>query len=314
MTLDRFYEAEAALQTAVNHFEQGGDWLNRGRTRTNLGSLYLRTGRYAAALRQFEGAARDLLGEAYTGESITPEQVRTADILLLDRASGYLALNLLAEATQGLIQCEALFRAAGQPYELGQSLLTLGLVRLRSGDEAGAQAALLEAERLFIGLQNRFWQNRTRVALAALAFQRGQLDLAASPLDRLLAQPVLESTVSAWDMGSLVEAQLLRLRIHLQRNELTAARTLAAAISATLGLPQGDPLAVASAEILLPHLVLRLYHAWGGLAQAAGEQEQAQHYYRPPWRCSNANGSRCRSKRSAWLSWMIRLRSIAIWY
>jgi tetratricopeptide (TPR) repeat protein len=280
MTLDRYYEAEAALQTAANHFEQTADWLNRGRTRTNLGSLYLRTGRYAAALSQFEGAARDLLGEADVAESIPPEQARIADILLLDRANGYLALNLLAEATQGLIQCEALFRAAGQPYELGQSLLTLGLVRLRSGDETGAQAALLEAERLFTGLQNQFWQNRTGVALAALAFQQGQLDLAASQLDRLLAQPVTDNTVSTWDLGALVDAQLLRLRIHLQRNELAAARALAAAISATLGLPQADPLAVAATEILLPHLVLRLYHALGGLAQAAGEHEQAQRYYR----------------------------------
>jgi CHAT domain-containing protein len=280
MTLDRFYEAEAALQTAANRFEQVADWLNRGRARTNLGSLYLRTGRYAAALSQFEGAARDLLGEAYVVEQITPEQARLADILLLERANGYLALNLLAEATQGLLQCEAIFRAAGQPYELGQSLLTLGLVRLRSGDETGAQAALLEAERLFAGLQNRFWQNRTEVALAALAVQRGQPDLAAAQLDRLLAQPAPAGTMSTWDLGSLVEAQLLRLRIHLQRNELAAARTLAAAISTMLGLPQADPLAMAATEILLPHLVLRLYHALGGVAQAAGEQEQAQRYYR----------------------------------
>jgi tetratricopeptide (TPR) repeat protein len=280
MFLDRAYEAEAAYQNAANHFEQSADWLNRGRVRTNLGSLYLRTGRYAAALSQFEGATRDLIGVATPIDQVSPEQLRKADVLLLDYANAYLALNLLAEAGRALTQCEAIFRAAGQPHELGQSLLALGLVRARTGDDTGAQAALIEAEHLFAGLQNRFWQNRTALALATHFYQQGRLEQAATRLDRLLAQPANAAEATLWDIGLLVDVHLLRLRIHLMNGELIPARTLAAAATAILGLGQSDPLTLTSSEVTLPHLVLRLHQALGELERAAGNAERAQQHGR----------------------------------
>jgi CHAT domain-containing protein len=283
MSLDRTYEAEAALQTAINIFDRIGDVLDRGRARTNLGSLYLRTGRYAVALTHFESAARDLIGDMATAETIPPEHLLHADILLLDQANVYLALNLLAEATNTIQHCVSFFRLAGLPYELGQALVASGLVRMRMNDEQGAEVAFLEAERLFLGLHNLFWQNRTAIALATLEYQRGAWLRAANRLDALLAQrqaDVDPTGVVEWDIGTLVDAYLLRLRIHLQRDEHDAARQMAIAAASALGLPPTDLTALPLQQAAFPHFMLRLHHALGELERAQGNREQAQRHFR----------------------------------
>jgi len=283
MFLDRTAEAEATLHTVINLFERLQDPLNCGRARTNLGSLYLHTGRYAAALSQFEGATRDLIGDYNPIESVPLDDLRSADILLLDQANVYLALNLLPEATTALGRCEALFRATGQPYELGQTLLALGSVRLRNGDPQDAELALAEAEQIFITLQNRFWQNRTVVALAVLDYQRGAFQRAAARLDTMLslAASAAQSTGAVqWDQGSLADAQLLRLRLYLEHKELDSAREMALAMITALGIPWNNAKPHATAQTALPHLVLRLHHTLGLLEQAFGHRERAQRHLR----------------------------------
>ncbi len=278
--LDRTFEAESALQDAASRFEQVGDLLHRGRARSNLGSLYLQTGRYSAALSQFDSAARDLIGDEVLTPNINVDRLHLADILLLDRASVYLALNLLPEAALALAHCETLFRTANRPHELGQALLTLGTLHLRNGALAEAEAALNEAERLFRGLNNHFWLNRTTVALATVLHQQGAGDEAATRLDRLLTQFQAGADVVTWDTASLIDAQILRLRLHLERQEVEAARTLGNAAATRLGISLRDPAEVAAAELSWPQLVLRLQHALGQLERAAGNPRRAQAHLR----------------------------------
>jgi len=288
MFLDHIDAAETALHTAIDLFAQANDGLNLGRARTNLGSLYLRTGRYAGALTLFDSAAHDIMGDVTASADVKQEQLRNADALLLDQATAYLALNLLPEATLALERCEVLFRAADMPYELAQTLLTLGLLRLHTGATPRAQAALLEAERLFTSLQNSFGINRTSVALAALAYQQQEYLLATVRLDNLLTQAALtpdpiqfDPTLAIrWDIGTLAEAQLLRLRLHVERNELDAARHLAAVTSQAIGAVSSDTVSAAGPQPLLPHLYFRLQHALSAIETAAGNRARAQHHLR----------------------------------
>lgn len=281
MYLERAAEAETSLHQAIYLFDHLGDRLNRGRARSNLGALALRTGRYIVAINEFEAAARDLIGDEAPLSTLDPAQLRNADILLLDQAMAYLALNLLPEAAEACSQAEALFRATGQPYELGQALLVQGLVSLRFGDRVGAERALVEARRLFQGLQNQFWQHRVDVALATLAHEQGQTAGAIALLDPLLAAGEVaadEMSPLEWDLASLAEASLLRVHIHLNTNEVAAAAGRLDLLRTRLGMATVAGETTAEPP---PHLAAWLYHAEGLVAQAAGDFAAARHaFYR----------------------------------
>lgn len=279
MALDRPDEAESALQAALAHFAQNGDRLSRGRTRTNLGSLYLRTGRYAAALAALNAAESDLLGDISDPDQLDPARLRQADVFLLDQAAAYLALNLLPEATAALERCQMLFRTANQPYELGQSLYVLGLLRMQNGDFTAAETSLTESEAIFRDLPDPYWTTRAGLALATLAQRQGVVDVAAARLAPLLASlsPDAAATAeaTAWDIGSATEARLLRLQLHLDAGEVDQARQVAAVVAETIGRAPGE-----AAPGPLPHLQLRLAHALGCIESAAGDPSAARsHFY-----------------------------------
>ncbi|MEZ4867666.1 MAG: CHAT domain-containing protein [Caldilineaceae bacterium] len=280
--LDDPTAAESALDHAMTLFDQLGAALGRGHTRTNLGRLYLRTGRYAAALRTFDAAARDLLAPGVTMATAALEQLRPADELLLEHATAYLVMNLLPEATLALAQCERLFRSAEQPYELGQTRYLQGVVALRTEEWTATASALTEATTLMGTLQNDFWRNRSLVAQAVLAYYQQTpvpaamlLDslLAASPTTGLVAQAADQAL--GWDMNGLAEARLLRMRVHLDLNELDGAQqqaeTIALLINHSLALP-ADP------SPPWPHLALRLRHLVGRLERARGNHAQARQH------------------------------------
>lgn len=275
--LDRPVAAEAALQQAIDLFAQVDDPVNLGRSRTNLGRLHLRTGQYAAALANFERAFRDLLGPTTTIASATTEQLRAADELLLEYAIACLVINLLPEAGQALAHCETLFRHAAQPYELGQTRYSQGLLFLRTQQWKLAQAALTEAATLFAALQNAFWLNRTRLAQASIAYLQQQFTEARHLLDLLTATPTDQATVESalhWDMMGQTEARLLRLRLALEEGDLAEARHQATLVEILL---QGDAPASAGA-LPWPHLQLRLQHMLGKIAFATGDYQRARHH------------------------------------
>ncbi len=268
MALDEPAAAEEALRWAADRFDQTGDGWGRGRAQANLGSLYVRTGAYAAALAAFDAAAADLISPAALAAPDDVELWRPADVLLLDRGAAYLALNMLPEAEAALERSSAIFRSTEQPAELAQALYTLAAVRSRRGQDPSA--ALAEAEQLFAELDNQYWLNRCRVARAA-ALHTVDPQEAAALLDELLATAALPGVTGEeairWDIGSLADARLLRLSLHVAEGDAAAAQSQADRLESELG------------SAPLPHLRLRLEHARGLLAAAAGNAAEARRRY-----------------------------------
>ncbi|MCX6049807.1 MAG: CHAT domain-containing protein [Chloroflexi bacterium] len=293
--LDRHEAAELALQRAIAAFSQLKDQINRARAYINLGILYLRTGRYAAALTQFDLAAAGLTRKTAADESDLvaddDADLHQADRLLLEleRATAYIALNLVPEATTALDRCVLLYRNSNQPYELGQALFALGMVHLRTKDYREAAKALGASEQTFATLQNVYWIKRTSIALAYLAYQQGDIGQTRQRLSDLPAvvidpEPVLATGVAAatpsWDIGTLVDGYLLQLRLQLDQRESRAARHTATYVQQLIGGALDETLP--TAEIIqqpLPHLQLRLRHALGRIEWLAGNHEQAQLHF-----------------------------------
>ncbi len=276
--LDQPDAAEAALLAAEAGFAQSNDQTNQGRAQTNRGRLYLRSGRYSEALAAFDAAWVNLVPPTAANATPDLEQLRQADELLLEQAMAYLVMNLLPEAQQALTRSEALFRSADQPYELGQTHYTAGLLALRNGELSQATQQLQAAQLLFTQLENRFWQQRTTLAQATLAQRQGEPALAIQLLDSLLAQVPGEGengTALIWDLGGLVEAQILRMQLAITQGDFVAAHHWAASIATLIG----STLAPAISASPLPHYALRLHHMLGRLAQAEGERSAARAHF-----------------------------------
>lgn len=262
MFTDRPLEAELALDAALLVLDQSDDALNRGRAHTNLGSLHLRTGQVAAALTHFDRAATDLLGD----------DPRQADILLLDRANAYLALNLLPEALAALEQCAAFFifekesASLGQPYELAQTSYLRGLVHLRQGSPDQARTDLGQAAEIFRTLGNDHWVLRSELALAGVEADLGHPAAAITHLDRLPPPDV-----PAWDLVTRTETRLLRARLLLDAGTPAAAHSLITAAQADLDAVAPPP--------FFPHLRMKLAQVHGQLAQAQGEWAAARTHF-----------------------------------
>jgi len=272
MYLDRPAAAEAALHDASTRFAQAGDSLNQGRTSTNLGTLYLRTGRYSQALAALQQAANQLLGDGLLTE-LSPDHLRQADVLFLERANVYVALNLIPEAIAELEQAIRLFEKTQQPYELGQSYYSLGLLRLGNGQTQLAQAALESAGNRFVDLGNDYWQNRVKLVRAGLSFRKGDVAGASAEVAALVAQSShATQTAQAWDTALRVETRLLEIHLALAQNNNTAAQNAAANAATLLGVDDSDG---PSAPVALPHLRLQWEHLEGCIALAAGQPDRA---------------------------------------
>lgn len=272
VTLDRPTVAEASYKQALRLFDQGADSLNRGRVHTNLGSLYLRMGQYADAMETFQLAERDLLGQDPSAGS--PQEMRQADMLLLDQANAYLALNLWPEALDSLHKCQALFEESAQPYELGQSLYLTGMLHLHQDGYAEAEGHLRSAWEIFQRLSNALWADRTAVALTMLLFRRGELDQAAQGIEGLLAAYPLGDAPevagqTGWDVQTIVDIYLLASQIQSRQQRLAEAQGLLQRLSDYL-----------DSHIVLPHLSLRLHHAMGQVALGAREVQKAIDHFR----------------------------------
>lgn len=265
--------AEEELQTAMRLFRALGDDVNRGRAAANLGRLYARMGDYGAALAAFDEAASllespqgDLVGE----DSAQDRDARLADELRLERAMIYLALNLLPEATTALERCAQEFAASGQPYELAQTRYTQGAVAARRRDWETARARLAEALAIYRQLGNRYWANRAMVALAEVAFLQGEPVVARTTLGVLPERVEVDPQDGAllWDLATLGQAWLLRLRIGLAEGDLAAAMTAEQVATALLSA-SGDAALIETVQF--PHLVLMLLHSRGLLSRAQGD-------------------------------------------
>ena len=265
--LDAVDPAEASLRAAIDLFAAAADSVNQGRTRTNLGRLLVRTGRLAPALAEFEAAARDLLGSELVVETADADALRMADELLLEWALGYLALNLHPEAARLLDKAEQLFRQAGQPFELAQTLYTRAALARAQGEVDAAGAAAAAALALWVQLDNPYWYNRTRLLQAQLALATG--DPAAALAD-VSAMPVPDddddaAAPTAWDTALRVQVTLVQVDAHLALDDVDgAAASLAQAA------------AIGALDALPPDLAVQVAYARGRVARAQGDDVGAR--------------------------------------
>lgn len=289
--LDQPGEAVKSLRSAIDLLTQAQAFYDRGRAHVNLGHLYTRTGRYAAALHEFDAAMPDILGVEDPVDS-DPAHWHAADVLFLEQAIAHLSLNLLAEASSDLDRAIPLFTTGGKQYELGQALYYRALIALHLNEAAGVQRLLEQAAAIFTELGNRYWLNHVQLAQAHAALQSGAGDAADRLLDPLLqeaaqpapsaVQPPVQSAVQPvqsaalrWDASSRCEAALLAAHRALRRNDSTAASLFVdlAADWLERAAPQGET------TLLYPHLSMRLIHARGLAARAQGEFRTARQFF-----------------------------------
>ena len=277
--LDQPEAAETLLEGAVERLSLPEVRIDRGQTRTNLGHLYVRTGRYARAVTELDAATLDLLGTMDV-ESV-PDLWPAADILFMEQASTYLALNLLPEAESALRRAQEILRATQQSYELGQALYLFGILEWQRNNLPGAGAALAEAEAIFTQLDNAYWLHRVRLAQAALALRSGNLEDAAQQVDLLLAeqaaageqQPAGDEVVLAWDQSTTSELHLLNARLGLALGNLDRAQRAVDAAANALGLASPEE------GTALPHLHLQVLYAAGQIARAQGRLDDARRQF-----------------------------------
>ncbi|MCB0073353.1 MAG: CHAT domain-containing protein, partial [Caldilineaceae bacterium] len=268
--LDAIDPAETALRTAIDLFAAAADSVNQGRTRTNVGRLLVRTGRLAPALAEFEAAARDLLGSELAVETADADALRLADELLLEWALGYLALNLHPEAARLLDKAEHLFRQAGQPFELAQTLYTRAALARAQGEIDTARAAAAAALDLWEQLDNPYWRNRTRLILAQLDLATGDPAAALADVSAMLATPAGDADAdaaapTAWDTASRVQATLVQVDAHLALGDVAGAAA-SLAQTAAIGAPDALP----------PDLAVQVAYARGRVARAQGDETAAR--------------------------------------
>ncbi|HMN75134.1 MAG TPA: NB-ARC domain-containing protein [Burkholderiaceae bacterium] len=93
----------------------------------------------------------------------------------------------LAEALKMLEICLELRRGLDNPVEIAATLSTLSLVRLQTGDAAGAEVGEREALQIFVGLGDRVGEAIGLLHLGQIAIHRGDLDTGRSLLEQCLA-------------------------------------------------------------------------------------------------------------------------------
>jgi CHAT domain-containing protein len=272
--LDQPQLAETLLASAVERLSLPEVRIDRGQTRTNLGHLHIRTGRYAQAVAELDAATLDLLGTMDVDS--VPELWPAADILFLEQAYAYLALNLLPEADAALRRTQELLRTSQQTYELGQALYLLGLLEWQRLNVEAATAALAEAETIFITLDNRFWLHRVRLAQASLALRSGDFAAADERIAALRAELDAESTDLAlgWDQAATCELYVLAARLNLATGDLAGAQASVEAAARALGFTSLD-----TAATNLPQLQLQVLHVAGQIARAQNRLPDSRRFF-----------------------------------
>jgi CHAT domain-containing protein/tetratricopeptide (TPR) repeat protein len=274
--LDQPERAIDTLRSAIDQLTEAAAFYDRGRAHVNLGHLYTRTARYAAALREFDDAMMDILGTQEIADS-DEQRWRAADVLFLEQAIAHLSLNLLPEASADLDRAIPLFAQSGKQYEWGQAIYYRALLALQQNDTARADQLLNQAADLFTVLDNRYWLNYVQIARAHVAEVAGAPDAAQALLDQLLQEAVQPApeTVLRWDASARCTAALLAVSGALRRGDRDGASAFVD--QAAEWLERAAP--QAEAALLYPHLSLRILHARGRVARARNNHGAARQYF-----------------------------------
>ncbi len=253
LNLDRLEEAETAYLSALDVFIRHGQELEVARVSLNLGLLYARSGRFAAALDYFAEAR---LRFRYLD---VPLQLAETDLY---SAMAYLDVNLFDEALRLAQQATEALMDAGQWREAALGWRTRAAASRGLGDRKSARKALREAVRLLRKLQLPVQMAFARLEQASLWLESGEPSRA---------------------LRRALEARREFLRIPLP---LAAAQADVVAGRAALALGEREEAAryyrraldvLESAPVL--HLRVMALYGLGRIAEAKGEWSEARQRY-----------------------------------
>jgi CHAT domain-containing protein len=293
MALAQLSAAETALQQAIHHFEQAQNSYYASLARSNLASLYARTGQYMPALTLFEQVIGALWGADTELETLPLIELQSADVLFLDQALVFLALNLHTQAHRALALAAQLFTQAQRPYELGQTHYAQGLLSLQQQDRAAATAALAAAATVFQELSNDYWRNRVALAQVVLLQQQGDYETARALLIPLMDGDALafDTQWYGWDLATATELYLQQLNLALLCCDYPVAQQAVAVVeqlftdylARVTTVTSGSDLTQQSTPAAtigdMSHLRFALIYGQGRLAQATGDLTGAWVYF-----------------------------------
>jgi CHAT domain-containing protein len=247
----RFGEAAALYEQALARAARGGFQVTQAEIEDDLGELALHRGQYEQALGYLERARRRF--EALNmPHAAAATQTRLAD--------AYLELNLVAEAIGAYQRSIDVFHALGIRADEAAALSSIGRAHAFSGDREQAQAALVEARRLYLSEDNEVGQAAVRLAEAQLLYEQGAFEESATAA--MLADAPL-ARAGTW--GRLLNARWLRGDALRALGQLRPAQRLLA-----------ETLCTAEAQGV-PQLVLRCETSLGLIAMAGGDATTAEH-------------------------------------
>lgn len=204
------------LSLAVRTAERAGLATLAARARFSLAGVLILRGEPALALRELERAAPALTG-------------RDRARLEFQRATVWYSLGDLAAALAGYRRAQAGLRRAGDELFLAKLHNNRGLLHLHRGELRAAEADLLEAERLYTGLELPAAAADLHQNLGQLAARRGDLPAALGWLDRADEWVRASGRVDAVGLLDRCTALLVaHLVVEARRAAETAVRLLAA--------------------------------------------------------------------------------------
>ncbi len=260
-------QARAYYERARRLFIDQGETLHLATVETNLALIDQAHGHYRQALQWLNDALEQAAGHS---------DLETAKIKwhLLEC---YLGLNRLAEARDLARQIVADTRRFGHSLELARALVHLGTAEAELGNLLAAQAALGEAEELFVALGSPTWQATTWLRSGRIALRRG--DYAAAAQKAMEASAVF---AAAGHQLHQAQAQLLRgqASLELARAAVDPAVDGAAAageISAATGA--GTIALLAGRQHNLPALRYSAHLLLGQVAEAQNRHARAVRHF-----------------------------------
>lgn len=193
--LGREAEAEERYARAREIYTTLGSAFDAAVVNTNLGFLSVTAGRYARALA--------LLTEAisvFQSEGTVHEEARAA----IDAGEACRALNLWPEALAHYSRAQAIFAQLPLDYDRARAALGQAAIFAQQGRDSDAEAALTQAETLFVAQGNTVQQAHLQLLRALLRQRRGREAEA-----RVAAQAAWTGFKLAGLPGWAAEAQLL---------------------------------------------------------------------------------------------------------
>ena len=160
--LGREAEAEERYARARELYATLGSAFDAAVVNTNLGFLSVTAGRYARALALLTDALA-----AFQSEGTAHEEARAA----IDAGEACRALNLFPEALAHYSRAQAIFAQLPLDYDRARAALGQAAIFAQQGRDGDAEAALAQAETLFVAQGNTVQQSHLQL-LRALLYQR----------------------------------------------------------------------------------------------------------------------------------------------